>query len=114
MEYVRESKYDLYVVSGGYLPLGRSILVQVSLGDTPELEPEQTAHKVTGGWDTTLSVDLLCSMFDDSAEGDNFHHLCGVAGTFADAIEEAEGESIAQWVLYSLAIRYEGIQEMGW
>jgi len=88
--------------------------MQEFMSDTPELEPGQTAHKVTGGWDPELSIELLTGLFDDSAEGDNYHFLMGVAGTFADAVESAEGESIAQWVLYDLAIRYAGIEEMGW
>ena len=111
---MRAPKYDLYIVSGGYLPRGSRILMQNTLGATPELEPEQTARKVTGGWDPELSIELLTGLFDDIAEGDNYHFLRGVAGTFADAVESAEGESIAQWVLYDLAIRYGGIQEMGW
>jgi hypothetical protein len=89
-------------------------LAQVPSGNRIDVESDQTAYKVSGVFDPKLSIDLLTSLFDDTAEGDNYHNLIGVAGTFAEAIEDAEGESIAQQVLYQLATRYAGIQEMGW
>ena len=77
---MRAPKYDLYIVSGGYLPRGSRVLMQEFLGDTPELEPGQTAYKVTGGFDPELSIELLTGPFDDIAEGDNYHFLRGVGG----------------------------------